>query len=311
MKTIMVPLDGSTLAEHVLPFVRMLAPILGADVSLFHVIPEMDGMRFQLRDELPDPFASERELRLHSAERLRDNAEGYLVAQVEAMRAAGINATFDVRFGAPAQLIVEACERTKPTMVALATHGYSGIKRWALGSIADKLAHAVHVPLLVVRGSEKPHQGERTLKRILVPLDGSELARQALPLAAKLAVTSQAELLLLTVAAPPFLGAPELVSPTPNYDDMLVALQERLPAELGDQVATLRDRGVKVVPLACTGFPADVIVETAQSERVDLVVMATHGYSGIKRWTLGSVADKVLHASKTPLLLVRAGMPEN
>jgi nucleotide-binding universal stress UspA family protein len=306
MKTILVPLDGSALAEQVLPFVRLLAPLLGAEVKLLHVIPEMDRFHFELEGEPRDPFATEREQRLHSTEALRYNAEHYLAPQVEALRAAGADASFDVRLGAPADLIVETCERDKPALVAIATHGYSGIKRWALGSIADKLVHAVHMPVLVVRGSKEPRQELRSLKRILVPLDGSALARQALPFAAALAVASQAELLLMTVAAPPFLGAPELVSSTPHFDDMVATLQQRLPDELGELAATLRDHGVNVTSFACSGFPADMIVETAETERADLVVMATHGYSGIKRWAMGSVADKVLHATCTPLVLVRA-----
>ena len=87
---------------------------------------------------------------------------------------------------------------------------------------------------------------------------------------------------------------------------MLAMLQERLLGELGELAANLRDHGVHVASLAYSGFPADAIVETAEAEQADLVVMATHGYSGIRRWALGSVADKVLHAIKTPLVLVRA-----
>ena len=87
---------------------------------------------------------------------------------------------------------------------------------------------------------------------------------------------------------------------------MLATLQQRLPDELGGLAAEFSAQGVTVSSLAQSGFPADLIVDTADERQADLIVMATHGYSGIKRWALGSVADKVLHATKTPLVLVRA-----
>ena len=206
MKTILVPLDGSAIAEQILPAVRMLAPIMGAKVNLLHVVPEMDRFQLETQDDFREPFATEREQRMSSWDTLRHNAERYLEPQAAALRAAGIGTTFEVRLGAPAEIIVDVSERGPVDLVAIATHGYSGIKRWALGSVTDKLVHAVHMPVLVVRGSAEPPVTEHALKRILVPLDGSALARQALPFAAELARATQAELILLTIAAPPLMA---------------------------------------------------------------------------------------------------------
>jgi len=144
------------------------------------------------------------------------------------------------------------------------------------------------------------------MKTILVPLDGSALARQALPLAAELAVSTHAELILLTVNAPPLGEALEVISPSQRSDELLAALRDQVLGELGGLADELSQQQVPVTPVAVEGFPAEVIVDEAARRRVDLIVMATHGYGGIKRWALGSVADKVLHATTTPLLLVRA-----
>jgi nucleotide-binding universal stress UspA family protein len=311
MKTILVPLDGSALAEQVLPSVRMLAPILGANVKLLQVALEINRYHLAMKFEPGDAFATQREQHLNAWDMLRQNAENYLQYQVGRLRAAGVQAVGEVRLGAPAEIILEVAERDQVALIAMATHGYSGLKRWALGSVTDKLVHTAHAPVFVVRGTEEPFAGEQSLKRILVPLDGSELARQALPFAADLATCTRAELILLTVAIPPAMEAPELMSTAPRYDDMLAMLQERVLAELGGLADELRQRDVQVTPMAVHGFPADMIIDVAERQQADLIVMATHGYSGLKRWTLGSIADKVLHAATTPLVLVRAEASAN
>jgi nucleotide-binding universal stress UspA family protein len=306
LKTILVPLDGSALAEQVLPSVHMLAPILGAKVKLLHVVLETDRYHLAVDFDPVDPIAPRQEQRLKAWDVLRQNAEKYLDRPSAQLRAAGIESTFEVRLGAPAEIIVEAAEREQVELIAMATHGYSGLRRWALGSVTDKVIHATDVPVCVVRGTQPPPSGERSLTRILVPLDGSALARQALPFAARLAGRTRAELILLTVAPPPILEAPELMSSSPRYDDMLVGLKDEVMVELGGLADELHQRDVQVTPMAVNGFPADMIIDVAARQQADLIVMATHGYSGLKRWALGSVADKVLHAAPIPLMLVHA-----
>jgi len=136
----------------------------------------------------------------------------------------------------------------------MATHGYGGLRRWALGSVTDRVVHTATVPVCVVRSAAHVAPGEHALTRILVPLDGSDLARQALPLAIELAKRASAELVVLRAV------------------------------ETHTQNASL------------------MIMQSG----VDLIVMATHGYGGLQRWALGSVADKVLQAAPIPILLVRA-----
>ena len=306
MKTILVPLDGSSLAEQVLPSVRMLAPRIGAKVKLLQVVLEMDQYYLAMDFELSGSLASQREQQLTPWDVLRQSAENYLERQAPQLRAADIETTFEVRLGAPAEVIVEVAEREQAALIAMATHGYSGIKRWALGSVTDKVVHAAKVPVFVVRGMEHPPTGERSLKRILVPLDGSALARQALPFAAELAASTHAELILLTVNAPPLGEALEEGSSYPRSSELLATLRDRVLGELGGLADELRQQQVSVTPVAVEGFPAEAIIDVAARRQVDLIVMATHGYSGLRRWALGSVADKVLHAATTPLLLVRA-----
>jgi nucleotide-binding universal stress UspA family protein len=136
----------------------------------------------------------------------------------------------------------------------------------------------------------------------MVPLDGPTIARQALPFAIDLAQRCHAEIVLFQ-AIPPTIGTyPYVVLPAGVRE----LLHTQALRELGELADDLRQRGLTATPLVTGGVAAEVIVETAVQQQVDLIVMATHGYSGIKRWALGSVADKVVQATTTPLVLVRA-----
>jgi nucleotide-binding universal stress UspA family protein len=191
----------------------------------------------------------------------------------------------------------------------MATHGYSGLRRWTLGSVADKVLYAATIPVFLVRAITQPPASARSWKRILVPLDGSALAEQALPLAITLARRTQAELMLLQVAVPLVDYVPGL-SPFSRSIPTSIAFPDLLREQAQQQLATtinrFATRDVAMAPVVLFGYPAEMIVAAAIERQADLIVMATHGESGLRRWALGSVADKVLHASTVPLLLVRA-----
>jgi len=139
-------------------------------------------------------------------------------------------------------------------------------------------------------------------KRILVPLDGSELAIRALDHAEKLAKTFDAEIILFQVVSfMPIYGSPELVTP------LIVDEKQREVAEkyLADLAEDMKKRGLKVSAMVKTGQQVAVeIIDFAKETRADLIVMCTHGRSGITRWVLGSVAHKVLTRAETPILLI-------
>jgi len=139
-------------------------------------------------------------------------------------------------------------------------------------------------------------------KKILVPLDGSELAEKALGHAEELAKTFDAEIILFEVSPLlPFYGVPELVTPF-VVDDKQKEAAQRYLTNLIDE---LKKRGFKVTAKVKTGLQvAAEIIDFAKENGVDLIIMCTHGRSGITRWVLGSVAHKVLTRAETPVLLV-------
>ena len=310
MKTILVPLDGSALAEAVLPYVRLLANTLGARVHLLHVITEVDTPNPLAYDistlySMSDVVAARQTSYHQSLQTLREHAEGYLASQAMRLKDDGIEVDVDARFGAPPDLIVEVAEQRSATLIAMATHGYSGLRRWALGSVTDRVVQATRTPVFVVRGSPESH-GEPELRRILVPLDGSEFARQALPLARDLAARAQAEIDLLQAIVPDMPPTDSMVPTPAEARPPLAAQREYAAAELNAQAMELAGPSLPVKTAVATGYAAEVIVDEAARGRADLIVMVTHGRGGLRRWALGSVADKVLHATTTPLILVRA-----
>jgi nucleotide-binding universal stress UspA family protein len=315
MHTIVVPLDGSELAAQVMPHVRTLAPLLDAHVHLLRVVPATPPGDSESWAQVlisvygaPESEAARRDHHNDVIEELHQQAQAYLDTQAQMLRSAGIEVTSEVRTGSPAETIVEVAAAHMPgALIAMATHGYSGLRRWALGSVADKVIHATDAPVLLVRGQAQPVV--QPPRRILTPLDGSGLSRQALPLASEIARAARAELILLRAVVPmieAYIGAPVLGRPLVENSETLNALYEYALDELKAEAASLRAEAPRVLTRAIIGYPAEVIIDEAREMDVDLIVMATHGYSGLRRWALGSVADKVLHATTTPLILVRA-----
>lgn len=141
-------------------------------------------------------------------------------------------------------------------------------------------------------------------KKILCTLDGSELAEQALPHALAMAKAFDAELTLLRVVEPPPL--PLLPEFATAEVDLLPRLEEEAKAYIAQKVEELKQAGYKVTGVIEEGRAADAIADFSKEHGMNLIVMATHGRSGLSRWAFGSVADRVLRLSCCPVLLIRA-----
>lgn len=297
MATVLLPLDGSEHSEHALPYVRLMGKLLGAEVHLLHVVTPDEHERFAARREqlrrvytpLNVPAAG-----LEPA--LLTHDEAYLRQILQRMQAAGVAARCEVVAGAPAEAIVEAAERCDADLIVMATHGRGGLGRRLLGSVAHTLLRSTRRPLLVVRApARRPAIG-----RILVPLDGSQRAREALPVAIDLARRAGADLVLLTVLAPHFGLDPVVMPPLQARD--LAAVREGRQAELAALAAEIP--GLAVTPVVVEGLAAATICREAAARDVDLIVMASHGHGGRHLFGLGSAADGVIHGAHAPVLVV-------
>ena len=275
---ILVPLDGSSLAERVLPYVHALGSAYGTPVELLRVFTPAS-------ERLADPAHG---LYQHQIDaNVRDGAHDYLNSVKRYMDGSELTVTCTVEEGDPASRIVDMAEKEPGTLVAMSTHGRSGIARSLLGSITDKVMHATNSPLLVVGSrDEQVPVFEVELKQVIVPLDGSKLAESVLPHVVPLAKALKLTAVLVKVTCR---------SEEAESRDYLLEVGERLH-RMG--VCPIRN-------VTLHGSPSEAIVDIGRQIQNSLVAMTTHGRSGIKRWLLGSVTDRVVKESGDPVLIVR------
>lgn len=296
MDTLLVPLDGSERSEQALPYAALFGKLLASPLHLIHIVTEREQQSYAAQQEQLRQLYLPRWKLGPTTPATHRHAEAYLERQARRLRAEGLTANGEVVFGEPAEAIVQVAERSGVAMIIMSTHGRGSLGRWLVGSVAHKVLRLSARPLLAVRALPSH---SLALRRILVPLDGSEAAREALPVAARLARTTGASLVLLSVLTPLF-GLDPALSLAPG-DAQLRSLRERVFAELQRAAAEYRD--IEVDTALGDGFAGATICSEAQRYGVDLIVMAAHGHGGPPRFGLGSVTDKVLHAATVPVLV--------
>jgi nucleotide-binding universal stress UspA family protein len=306
---ILVPLDGSARAESALPIAQYLAECLDTPLLLARVVTPMPAAYAAPYASMPpgtlDPSMSlppETYQNLLNSE--KQQADTYLNAQAQAL-AAGLHVGEVVAEGDPASELLDICAEAQVGMVVMTTHGRTGLARFALGSVADRLVRYSHVPVLLQRSHDdspastapETDAAAREVDHALVPLDGSEFAEAVLPVVEELAVAQAIHQITLQRVLP-FSAAEEIQTEARGY---LEARAEELRGRLAS-------RDCKVYTFLREGTaPSEKIIDQAEAEQC-LVVMATHGRGGLKRLVLGSVADQVVHTGHVPVLLIR---PQN
>jgi nucleotide-binding universal stress UspA family protein len=217
--------------------------------------------------------------------------------------------TVEYRQGPAARELLAAAQ--PGDLLIMATHGLERLAHWFLGSVAEAVVRRAPVPIWLVRaGDNEP--GSLTIRRLVVPLDGSPLAEDALPTAAALAKRLQVPVHLITVielsATMPLELAAAAVSIS-DFERTLTRLFAEAQALLVAPSERLQNDGVETSTEVRHGLqPGPTIIEVTQPG--DLIVMTSHGRTGLRRWFLGSVAEAVIHRASVPVLLVRATPPE-
>jgi nucleotide-binding universal stress UspA family protein len=297
---ILVPLDGSRLAEQALPCAMTLGRGLSAQLILFRAV--------SIPSEVQDALDKARMKAAPLLERLEADANVYLEAMRNLTSSTDLRISHVVRRGPAAEAIVDYVERMDIHLLVMASHGYSGIKRWTHGSVAERVLQSTSVPVLLVRATEEAYRElpeARRCRRILVPLDGSKLAEQVLPIVTPIASALQCEIRLLRVPVYSASGSMAGEGYLPLGISYETALQEA-EAYLDHLAGNLRCQGMATSTATWSGPVAQAVIEYAQANDIDLIAMCTHGRTGIARWAFGSVADRVLRTGEKPILLVRA-----
>ncbi|MGH7855213.1 MAG: universal stress protein [Candidatus Binatia bacterium] len=295
---ILVPLDTSKTAEQVLPHARYLAGKLGISVELLTVIDIAEIGRRIAADKAPVLNTL-----IENAVR---SSESYLGAIAGTF--SGVDVRVTVEKGVPDETIIEKGEADRSMLLAMATHGRSGLDRFLLGSVAEKVLRATANPLLLARAAQEVKwEGEGGFKTIIVPLDGSEVAEKVLPTVAVMAKHLGAEVMLVRVYHIPYTAfAADEGFVALEYDKLLAGVRDETNEYLEKKAAEVKNLGVeKVAWLAKEGLAADEIIALGRNTPDALIAMSSHGRSGVKRLMLGSVTETVVRHTRDPVLVVR------
>jgi len=284
---ILVPLDGSALGELALAYASELARGFDSEI---HLVSVSEGKAAEYR----------RMIQVY-IERTATELHGSLRKDKAVVKTAILD-------GNPADRILDYARQQKASLIITVSHGHSGILPWTMGSTAYRIVHGALVSVLLVRASKSKKKGGPTgvFSRILLPLDGSATSERALVYGLEMAKKLKSQLTLLSVVEPGqrvhTIGGQDYI----QFSEQLVnAMKEELSAYLGRTAKYFEKNDVRVSSELRTGNAAEEIIKLSKIGKIQLVIMTSHGKSGLRQWVFGSVSNKVLHSGKTPLLLLR------
>jgi nucleotide-binding universal stress UspA family protein len=292
---ILVPLDGSSLAERVLPHLFAIARPFNSRVTLLRVISRTDSKHPTQRIDPLDWQMREAEVR------------SYLNKLTIKLTQAGLDVRNELVHGDPATLIVEFVRNQDVDLLLLSSHGRSGLTGWNISSVVQKTVIRVQKPTMIVRAYQTTQNGghEAQYRKLLIPLDGSSRAECALPIVASLAEYHKAQVILTHVVRRPELPrrAP------PSYEESMLAEQliERNQREADRYLEEMQERfsaDMKKHLFIGTDV-ADTLHSVVDKEKPDVVVMSAHGYSGSAQRPYGSLALNFIAYGTTPLLIIQ------
>ena len=292
---ILLPLDGSELSEMTLPYGEELANKLGSEVILYHV----HGHEHSNQEHMHQMYLE------RVAEIIQRNIRN------RRPNGADVQITTKVEAGEAVESICNLVGKNKIDLIIMTAVNASGLKVGKmLGSVTDHVCQTVPIPVMLIR-TQSLGQIDHTrplINRLMIPLDGSELSKLALPIGEELAAKLNVGVTLFQMAN--IIRLYSDVSGTSAYIDYTKVNEDeknRAISEMTVLEKDLKEDGLNVTNIVTSGTDAaNEIIELCKKIGIDLVVMSTHGRSGLGRWVFGNVAEKVLRHGETPLLLVHA-----
>jgi len=290
---ILVPLDGSLVAECVLPHIISIGQAFNAEIMLLHVLENnRAGTSTQLFDLL--------NWQINKTE-----AKLYLERIGDRLQKSGLQTKAIVLEGPVTESITEFVQGQEMKLVILSSHGQSGLRKWGISSVTHKIILSAPTSMLIVRA---PQMKEQSYGRILVPLDGSWRAENVLPMVTQLARFHKSQIQIVHVVK-----TPEMARHMPPEKDDL-DLANRIVARNKEEALYYLDQVQLRSPLAGIDVQAHLIVndnaavalhELVDREKIDMMVVSAHGYSGNEQWPYGSMVNNFILYGKAPLLIVQ------
>ena len=298
-KKIVVPLDGSLLAEQALSFLPRFVSPLQTHIDLVCVVQPW-VYALGMSEATPISVIND----------LHENWKAYLHQQEIFLQGLGYTVQSHVLEGDIAAEILALAANKNADLIVMSTHGRSGFRRLALGSVAERVLHNATIPLLLVREGAALHT-TNPIEHLLVPLDGSSFAERSIPLAVELSTQTGATLTMLRVVQDLDAQNKQIIFKSEEAAEEAVTQWKLLATRYLDELAKgIKAEGVKVSSMVLSGDPENLIGTLGETLPADLIVMSTHGRSGVSRWVYGSVANKVLRTASCPVLLVRNEVDE-
>jgi nucleotide-binding universal stress UspA family protein len=300
IQRILVPLDGSAVAEEAIAYARALLPN-GGEAALLRVVPDLDPLLSELLGTLASPPDGGRDPELAAARAALDKAPA-------GVHEPNLRWTAEATRGDPAETIVRYAATIDADLIAMTTHGRGAVGRAIFGSVADRVARSSSIPVLLARPRAAGAPAVPEFRRIVVPLDGSERAEAALPVAADLAGALGIPIRLMrvvdtamTVAQLSGIGFPGAPISAESCQQALADVREDARQSLAAATARLTEAGLQATWAVVEGSPYFAIADA--TEPGDLLVLTSHGRGGVLRWALGSVAEKLVREAPVPVVL--------
>ena len=292
---ILVPLDGSSLAECVLPHVITVAQAFNARVTLLRVFEQP---RSSALSQAIDP------LEWHL---VKTEAEAYLNDVAAHLQGFGLKVQRTLKEGNAAEHIIEFAHQQELNLIILSSHGQSGLSGWNISSVVQKIILRSHTSTLIVRAYQSPPKAPASFvyKQLLVPLDGSQRAENALSPAMTLTRFYSSQLLLAhLVSKPEMLSRTPLTPAETNLVNQITERNRQKATQYLEQICSQSTAGLDLRLHISEGNIGE-LHKLVELKDVDLVVLSAHGYSGDTKWPYGSVTLNFIVYGTTPLLIVQ------
>ena len=338
IKRILMPVDGSENSEHIQGWVEGVVKSLGAEIVAITVVnPDKIALTGASGPRKPPvvraplkPRSTQQRAYIDSTGTVVvapvhtqgiepehpqifehqlvdmgvDVASRHLWKLVDRMQSAGCRATKTVEIGDPATEIVKNARDLQIDLIAMATHRESTLARGILGSVTDRVLQTSSVPVMTIRPGDDLKPETRIPDTVLVPLDGSALAESAVPIASLIAEKTGAKIVFVRVSSVPYYSS--LASAGVGYTRPLSSqeLADMAGVYLQPFVTAAGEAGLTATAHTPTGETTSNIMSAADQSENTLIVMSTRGASGLKRWILGSITDKLVRTSGHPVLVV-------
>lgn len=293
---ILVPLDGSALAECVLPHVMAIAPVTNARVTLIHVLEHPNN-----RNGSPpiDPVGWHMQ---------KQESQVYLEQTVERLQKSGLAVTHVILEGKSAESIIEFSRTQGVDLIVLSTHGRTGLSGWNVSSVVQKVLLRSYRSVLLVRAYVADPSTEVHYKRLFIVSDCSARAEFILPFAISLAQFYQSQIMLGTV-----IQKPQIIQRMPLSEkdrkmiDQLTEKNKKMASHYHEQIST--QLSLKGLELETNLIVADHVIgalhDMVEDAKADLVLMVAHGDSGERRWPYGSITTSMIAHGSSPLLIMQ------